>query len=433
MARRRLHVQRRVGRLLRRSAKMRARTGRTTARTWSRSAANARENAQEQRTERQRTARRTRHRARRSQRTERQAQTRQQRRTEAQARDAGDTRVAARREARGYSGGTQQTAARHAAAPARTPSRATRAENRSAPPARAGRAAGAARAAAAAAAAAPLVVEGRRMTDDEARQRSSLSALVACAACGARVVLARPPAPAASNVRDAGRSGAGAHRGGQERDTWTRCWRSSGRTGRSWSTRPIRRPRRRNREVFTVAVAEGWRLVDAGPHGKTLVIGNEDWPFPVPLVQGGERLAIRHGRGKRGSARAPHRTQRAGGDSRSAATYVAAQRLYAQQRTRRQARRPVCDDVPQRSGPAERPVLAGRATGRSAVRWATCVAEAADEGRPASADRAAAVAVSRLLLQDPDRAGRRRGWRGKDYVVDGEMSGGFALVAWPAQ
>jgi hypothetical protein len=43
---------------------------------------------------------------------------------------------------------------------------------------------------------------------------------------------------------------------------------------------------RRNQEVFVVAIAEGWRLVDAGPDRKELVLGNEEWPFPVPLVKG---------------------------------------------------------------------------------------------------------------------------------------------------
>jgi hypothetical protein len=42
---------------------------------------------------------------------------------------------------------------------------------------------------------------------------------------------------------------------------------------------------RKNREVFSVAVAERWRLSDDTPTRKTLVIGNEDWPFPVPLAK----------------------------------------------------------------------------------------------------------------------------------------------------
>jgi hypothetical protein len=41
---------------------------------------------------------------------------------------------------------------------------------------------------------------------------------------------------------------------------------------------------RGNREVFVAAVAEQWHLEDEGK-GKTLVIGNEQWPFPVPLVK----------------------------------------------------------------------------------------------------------------------------------------------------
>jgi hypothetical protein len=44
---------------------------------------------------------------------------------------------------------------------------------------------------------------------------------------------------------------------------------------------------RQNREVFLAAVAEGFRIADKGPDRKVLVLGNEDWPFPVPLVKSG--------------------------------------------------------------------------------------------------------------------------------------------------
>ncbi|HMD34643.1 MAG TPA: DUF2950 family protein [Vicinamibacterales bacterium] len=40
-----------------------------------------------------------------------------------------------------------------------------------------------------------------------------------------------------------------------------------------------------NRQIFAVAFKEGWHLVDQGANKKTLVIGNEDWPFPVPLAK----------------------------------------------------------------------------------------------------------------------------------------------------
>ena len=43
---------------------------------------------------------------------------------------------------------------------------------------------------------------------------------------------------------------------------------------------------RRNREVFVAAAVEGWRLTDIAAGRKELVLGNEAWPFPVPLVKG---------------------------------------------------------------------------------------------------------------------------------------------------
>jgi hypothetical protein len=46
---------------------------------------------------------------------------------------------------------------------------------------------------------------------------------------------------------------------------------------------------RQNRQIFVAAFAEGWHLVNQGANKKTLVIGNEDWPMPVPLVKTGNR------------------------------------------------------------------------------------------------------------------------------------------------
>ena len=42
---------------------------------------------------------------------------------------------------------------------------------------------------------------------------------------------------------------------------------------------------RRGREVFAAAAAERWSLTDTESGGKTLVLGNEDWPFSVPLIR----------------------------------------------------------------------------------------------------------------------------------------------------
>ena len=98
---------------------------------------------------------------------------------------------------------------------------------------------------------------------------------------------------------------------------------------------------RRRRQVFKVALAEGWRLEDGGADRRTLVIGNEAWPFPVPLVKGAdgwrfdtaagkeEVLARRIGRNElaailicRTYVRAQHLYARAGHDGKPAGLYA---------------------------------------------------------------------------------------------------------------
>ena len=44
----------------------------------------------------------------------------------------------------------------------------------------------------------------------------------------------------------------------------------------------------RNREVFLVAYGERGSLMEDGPSRRVLYIGNEDWPFPIPLVKEGQ-------------------------------------------------------------------------------------------------------------------------------------------------
>jgi Protein of unknown function (DUF2950) len=48
---------------------------------------------------------------------------------------------------------------------------------------------------------------------------------------------------------------------------------------------------RRNRGVFEAAAAEQWRLADLRPDAKELIVGSEDWPFPIPLVKDADRVA----------------------------------------------------------------------------------------------------------------------------------------------
>ena len=42
---------------------------------------------------------------------------------------------------------------------------------------------------------------------------------------------------------------------------------------------------RQHRTVFLVAMREAWKLADVSATRKELVVGHEEWPFPVPLVK----------------------------------------------------------------------------------------------------------------------------------------------------
>jgi hypothetical protein len=185
---------------------------------------------------------------------------------------------------------------------------------------------------------------------------------------------------------------------------------------------------RRNREVFAAAAAEGWRLADAAGGRKELVLGNEDWPFPVPLVKGSsgwsfdaaagqdEVLSRRIGRNELAVLQVLQR-------------YVEAQRAYAAagrdgKRAGLYARR-FASEPGTRNGlywPARR--------GQPKSPLGVLVAQASEEGyrrQPGEGPSPLYGYYFRIL----EGQGKAAPGGAADYVVDGEMSGGFALVAWP--
>ena len=185
---------------------------------------------------------------------------------------------------------------------------------------------------------------------------------------------------------------------------------------------------RRNRDVFVVAMGEGWRLVNRAQDRQELVVGNEAWPFPVPLVKrangwtfdataGSEEVLLR--RIGRNELAAMRLTQ----------TYVRAQQLYA------------------RKGHDAKPAgiyarrFASAAGSQNGLYWPAkrgepqsplgpLVAEAAAEGRTVGDS---AVPFHGYYFRVLERQGPAAPGGEKNYVADGDMSGGFALVAWPAQ
>jgi hypothetical protein len=188
---------------------------------------------------------------------------------------------------------------------------------------------------------------------------------------------------------------------------------------------------RQNREIFTVAAAEGWRLGDQGANRKVLIVGNEGWPFPVPIVKRGNSWRFDTAAGKEEVL-----VRRIGRNELAAIatcrTYVAAQQRYAQQGH---------DGKPAGLFAATFTSDRGKQNG---LYWPTArheapsplgdlVAQAAQEGQELGTDRRQPSPFHGYYFKILTGQGGAASGGAKSYLVNGAMSGGFALVAWPSQ
>jgi len=189
---------------------------------------------------------------------------------------------------------------------------------------------------------------------------------------------------------------------------------------------------RQNREVFTAAAAEGWQLVDAGPNARTLVVGNEEWPFPIPLVSGPDGWRFDTAAGKEEVL-----VRRIGRNElavmRICQTYVAAQRRYAEDG--HDGKRPGLYAKAFRSEAGKQNGLYWPSARRQKLSpLGDLVAQAAQEGRSLATGAEQPPAPFHgyyfkiLMAQGADTTGGAR-----TYLVNDELNGGFALVAWPAE
>jgi hypothetical protein len=169
---------------------------------------------------------------------------------------------------------------------------------------------------------------------------------------------------------------------------------------------------KRNRDIFATAVAERWRL-ENGPGGsRVLVIGNEDWPFPVPLVQDGSGWRFDTAAGKEEVL-----ARRVGRNELAAIfvcrTYVTAQRLYAARPHDGQPAGRYATKF--KSDPGTQNGLYWPASlGEKRSPLGDLVAMAAEEGRPLGQGQGPTPFHGYYFRILPSQAG-------------------FGLVAWPAQ
>ena len=188
---------------------------------------------------------------------------------------------------------------------------------------------------------------------------------------------------------------------------------------------------RMNRKVFALAAAEQWRVTDDGADRKTLVIGNEEWPFPVPIVKEASGWRFDTAAGKEEViARRIGRNELAAIDTIHA--YVTAQRRYAEQA--HDGNQPGAYAQKFRSDQGKQNGLywpTSRGQKRSPL--GELVATAAQEGRLAGGDSTQRSPFNGYYYKILTAQGAAASGGAKSYIVKDQMSGGFALIAWPAQ
>ena len=186
-----------------------------------------------------------------------------------------------------------------------------------------------------------------------------------------------------------------------------------------------------NRQVFTAAAAESWQLVDDGTDRKRIIVGNEKWPFPVTIVKDGATWHFDAAAGvEEVIARRIGRNELAVIDVCGA--YVAAQVRYAQQGH---------DGKPAglyarrfRSEPGKENGLYWPGTrGQKRSPLGELVAQAAPKEGPLAANAGRPSSFHGYYFTILTQQGPAAPGKAKNYVVNGDMAGGFALVAWPAQ
>jgi hypothetical protein len=188
---------------------------------------------------------------------------------------------------------------------------------------------------------------------------------------------------------------------------------------------------RQNREVFTVAAAEGWHLVDQDRNRKILIVGNERWPFPIPLVSDGtawhfdaaagqaEVLARRIGRNELAAIE-------------TCRTYVTAQYHYAREGHDGKPAGIYAQDFRSERGKQNGlywPVKRGEK--RSPL--GDLVAQAAEQELTVGTNVARPAPFHGYYFKILTGQGPSASGGASSYIVKGDMSEGFALVAWPAQ
>ena len=186
---------------------------------------------------------------------------------------------------------------------------------------------------------------------------------------------------------------------------------------------------RRARQLILVALNEKWSLAKQGPNTKTLVIGNEEWPYPIPLVKdkagwrfdtaaGREEILYRRiGRNELSTIKACR-------------VYLKAQREYAAQSHDGRPAGLFAQKLA--SEPGKQDGLYWKVNpGEGFSPLGEFAAQASAEGYTRS--DTGPTPFHGYLFRPLTAQGPAAPGGAKSYIANGEMKSGFALIAYPAE
>jgi hypothetical protein len=184
-----------------------------------------------------------------------------------------------------------------------------------------------------------------------------------------------------------------------------------------------------DREVVALAMDQSWHWAPRGDDTQELIIGDERWPFPVPLVKTGSEWRFDSQEGREEVL-----SRRIGGNELGVISicreYVRAQQEYASQSHDRKTAGAYAQHF--RSAPGLQDGLYWkRQRGGARSPFEALVDSGIEAGYDPNKPDATpfrGYCFWILKAQGPAAPGGKR-----SYVVNGEMTGGFALLAYPAK
>jgi hypothetical protein len=184
------------------------------------------------------------------------------------------------------------------------------------------------------------------------------------------------------------------------------------------------------REKLASAYADEHHLETVNPREVVIVLGKDAWPYPIPLVRQGADWTFDV---KSGAQQIVDR--RVGRNEKNAIevcrAYVEAQRDYALKNRQGNGQHQYAQRVASTQGTHDG-LYWQRSAGDEESPLGPLVARAEAQGYgPASA--AGRAAFNGYYYRILTRQGQKVSGGARDYVVDGHLTGGFALVAFPAK